>query len=117
MLPARVVVVRELSSWIQQRKVGNAYNSELLKPANCAKMAEVANGEGPSTSSRNGIICDGDNVVMDANGYKSLVTIKKGRYVSCLSRPPSTPHSILLFSETVFLCIARFYTGGRRCLM
>ncbi|CAL5227088.1 g9994 [Coccomyxa viridis] len=41
-------------------------------------MTEVANGEGPSTSSSSVIIRDGDNVVMDANGYKSLVTIKKG---------------------------------------
>ena len=51
------------------------------KPASCAGMTEVANDEGPSTSSSNGTIRDGDNVVMDANGYKSLVTIKKGRCV------------------------------------
>ena len=75
---------------------------QLFGPAKCAGMAEAENGEGPSTSSSNGVIRDGDNVVMDANGYKSLVTMKKGRCVSCLSKPPSTPHSMQRFPETAF---------------
>ena len=39
----------------------------------------TASVDEPSTSSMAGIIRDGDNVVLDANGYKSLITIKKGR--------------------------------------
>ena len=68
--------------------------SKPCKAAICADMTEIANGEGPSTSSSDGVIRDGDNVVMDANGYKSLVTIKKGRYVHY--RLSSAPHTIAL---------------------
>ena len=33
--------------------------------------------------------------MMDANGYKSLVTIKKGRYVGRFTRPTSMLHEVV----------------------
>ena len=39
----------------------------------------AASVDEPSTSLKAGIIRDGDNVVLDANGYKSLITVKRGR--------------------------------------
>lgn len=48
----------------------------------------AASVDGPSTSSKAGIIRDGDNVVLDANGYKSLITVKRGRCATgtCIRR-------------------------------
>ncbi len=59
----------------------NAYNVQRYKGAISARMADMPNGDGLSTSSSSGIIRDGDNVVMDANGFKTLITIRKGRCV------------------------------------
>ena len=36
--------------------------------------------DGPSTSSSDNIIREGEHVVLDANGFKTLINMKKGRY-------------------------------------
>ena len=64
---------------------------EAIRGADSARMANTPNGDGPSTSSSSSIIRDGDNVVMDANGFKTLITIRKGR---CVVHHTQTFHSI-----------------------
>lgn len=40
----------------------------------------------PSKTLDSSIIRDGDNVVLDANGYRTLITIKRGRCVMRLAQ-------------------------------
>ena len=42
-------------------------------------MADI---DGPSTSSSDNIIREGEHVVLDANGFKTLITVKRGRYTA-----------------------------------
>ena len=42
----------------------------------------MADTDGPSTSSSDNIIREGDHVVLDTNGFKTLINIKRGRYTA-----------------------------------
>ena len=46
------------------------------------KLAMMADTDEPSTSSSDNIIREGEHVVLDANGFKTLINIKRGRYAA-----------------------------------